>query len=221
MSLQLKGVNKSFQQGETRLPILQNLSLTVTPGKVVAVIGESGSGKSTLLSLIAGFEPLDEGEISWDGESTKTWDDKRWAAFRKSGLGFVFQNYHLIPYLTAEENVALPLRLLGREHAQETAKALLAKLGLQARATHLPGQLSGGERQRTAMARALVHRPSLILADEPTGSLDVKTGAQVLDTMFGVLKDLGQTALIVTHSQEVAARCDSVLSLRQGHLWPV
>ncbi|MGZ3722533.1 MAG: ABC transporter ATP-binding protein [Bdellovibrionales bacterium] len=219
MSLKLSGVGKSFQQGASALKIITDLNLEMQSGEILAVVGESGSGKSTLLSLIAGFEKPDAGEISWNGAATRSWSDDDWARFRKENLGFVFQHYHLIPYLSASENVALPLRLLGREDFAAQTAELLAQLGMSDRGHHLPAQLSGGERQRVAIARALIHRPSLVLADEPTGSLDVKTGDQVLQVLFGILRERKQTAMVVTHSQEVAARCDRVLTLKQGKLW--
>lgn len=222
MTLQLKGLAKSFVQGESQLRILEDLNLDLSPGEIAAVVGESGSGKSTLLSLLAGFENPDAGTLLWNGEATSEWNEARWAEFRKSSLGFVFQNYHLIPYLNALENVALPLRLLGHSgnEATDRARQLLGQLGLAARETHLPNQLSGGENQRVAIARALVHRPALVLADEPTGSLDARTGQNVLDLLFSLLKQSKQTALVVTHSAEVAARCHRVLTLKQGKLWP-
>ena len=219
MSLTLDRVGKSFQQGEVPLRILVDLSLAVRPGEILAIVGESGSGKSTLLSLIAGFEQPDDGEVRWSDDPTRTWSDQRWSQFRKANLGFVFQNYHLIPYLTAAENIALPMRLLGRAGAEDAAANWCERLGISARQAHLPHQLSGGERQRVAIARALVHRPELVLADEPTGSLDIKTGEQVLQILFDTLHELKQTALVVTHSQDVARRCDRVLTLRQGRLW--
>lgn len=218
MTLKLEKIAKSFHQSGTELRILENLELNLVAGEIVAVVGQSGSGKSTLLSLLAGFEQPDSGDIAWDGESTRSWNEERWASFRRESLGFVFQNYHLIPYLTAGENVALPLRLKGLPASG--ADALLGKLGLENRLTHLPTQLSGGESQRVAIARALIHKPRLVLADEPTGSLDARTGVQVLDLLFDLLRSAKQTALIVTHSQEVAAKCDRILTLRQGKLWP-
>lgn len=220
MNLRLQDVAKSFRQADGDLKILENLDLEVRTGEVVAIVGESGSGKSTLLSLLAGFERPDRGRLSWDGEDAAAWDENRWAQFRKGALGFVFQSYHLIPYLTALENAALPMRLLKREGADGRARALLEGLGLGARTGHLPGQMSGGESQRVAIARALVHEPRLVLADEPTGSLDARTGAAVLELLFRLLRERRQTALIVTHSHEVAAACDRVLTLRQGRLWP-
>lgn len=222
MTLSMQGLAKSFKQGDTQLKILEDLELNLKDGEIVAVIGESGSGKSTLLSLLAGFENPDRGTMSWNGDATTDWDEKRWSEFRKRSLGFVFQNYHLIPYLTAGENVGLPLRLTGvlGEDANAAAEKLLKQLGLGARMDHLPNQMSGGESQRVAIARALVHKPSLVLADEPTGSLDARTGQTVLDLLFSLLTELKQTALIVTHSAEVAARCHRILTLRQGKLWP-
>lgn len=219
MSLRLNAVGKSFLQGESRLRILHDCSLELARGEIVAVLGESGSGKSTLLSLIAGFEKPDTGEISWDGVSSHSWTANDWADFRKSGLGFVFQEYYLIPYLTALENVALPLRILGQAGGEERAAALLEQMGLKNRLSHLSNQLSGGECQRVGIARALAHRPALVLADEPTGSLDAKTGEQVSTLLFKLLRETKQTALIVTHSAEVAAKCDRVLTLREGRLW--
>lgn len=221
MTLSLQGLSKSFQQGDTELRILEDLQLELKDSEIVAVVGESGSGKSTLLSLLAGFETPDRGTITWNGDSTTTWSEERWSEFRKRSLGFVFQNYHLIPYLNALENVGLPLRLIdkGGEQATREAEQLLNQLGLGKRMDHLPSQMSGGENQRAAIARALIHKPSLVLADEPTGSLDARTGQSVLDFLFSLLNDFKQTALIVTHSQEVATRCHRVLTLRQGKLW--
>lgn len=219
MNLRLNGIAKSFLQGASRLQILNNLELDLPAGQIAAVVGESGSGKSTLLSVLAGFERPDQGQIHWDNEDSSDWNEDRWAAFRRAKIGFVFQSYHLIPYLTALENVALPLRLNGARDAEEPARALLQSVGLGARLDHLSSQLSGGECQRVAIARALIHQPQLLLADEPTGSLDLKTGAQVLDMLFEQMRGRRQTALIVTHSVDVAARCDRVFTLREGRLW--
>ncbi len=218
MNLKLQGLGKVFNQGGTPLQILSGLELDLASGEVIAVIGESGSGKSTLLSLLAGFDQPTEGEIFWDGQASSLWNADRWAAFRREQLGFVFQNYYLIPYLTALENVALPLRLLRQPGAEAEAAKFLATVGLSHRLHHLPSQLSGGESQRVGIARALIHKPRLLLADEPTGSLDSKTGGQILDALFEQLKSRGQTALIVTHSQEVAARCTRIYTLKAGKL---
>lgn len=219
MNLKLQNISKSFQQADVPLRILENLNLDLSSGEIIAIIGESGSGKSTLLSLLAGFDRPDRGVIEWEGRAVSEWTEKNWADFRKREIGFVFQNYHLIPYLTALENAALPLKLIGDARAEETARGWLGDLGLTDRASHLPSELSGGECQRVAIARALVHKPQLLLADEPTGSLDARTGQVVLDLLFELLQKYRQTALIVTHSQEVASRCHRVLTLRQGQLW--
>jgi putative ABC transport system ATP-binding protein len=219
MKLVVDKVAKSYLQGTTRLNILENLNLELNSGEIVAIVGESGSGKSTLLSLLAGLDQPDRGEIRWDGQSTSKWNEAQWAQFRKQSIGFVFQSFQLIPYLTALENAALPMRLLGQAGVNEKAQELLGLLGLGERLGHLPQALSGGENQRVAIARALIHQPRLILADEPTGSLDARTGHQVLEMFFGLLQTLKQTALIVTHSHEVASRCHRVLTLRQGALW--
>lgn len=219
MKLVLSEVTKSFLQGSNRLEILKNLGLSVASGEVSAVIGESGSGKSTLLALLAGFIKPDSGDLRWDNSSTLKWSENEWAHFRKTHLGFVFQSYHLIPYLNAVENVALPLRLIGHPDPEAKALAALEALGMAPRAHHYSSELSGGECQRVAIARALIHQPALLLADEPTGSLDQKTGTQVLDLLFRELGERRQTALVVTHSREVAARCHKVYELRDGQLW--
>jgi predicted ABC-type transport system involved in lysophospholipase L1 biosynthesis ATPase subunit len=219
LSLQVRNLVKSFAQGSEKLQILNGLQLQLKDHEIIAVVGQSGSGKSTLLSLLAGFIKPDSGQLLWREQDLTNWSANQWAEFRRKNLGFVFQSFHLIPYLTAAENVALPLRLLGDAHPDQKASALLTELGLSARLSHLPSQLSGGECQRVAIARALIHLPQLILADEPTGSLDVATGQQILDLFFSTLKARKQTALVVTHSAEVAARCDRILTMRQGQLW--
>lgn len=221
MILSLSDVKKSYQQGSKQISVLQGLDLELNPSEIVAVIGQSGSGKSTLLSLVAGFIKPDQGRIQWQNQpDTQNWGDREWSEFRKQNLGFVFQNYQLISYLTAIENAALPLKLLKREDAISRAQELLEPLGLAARGSHLPNQLSGGECQRVAIARAIIHRPRLVLADEPTGSLDETTGEQVLDLMFSILRIHSLTAMIVTHSPDIAKRCDRVLRLHQGALCP-
>lgn len=219
MNLEIKNLRKSFAQGSTQLQILKDLGFSLRTGQVAAIVGESGSGKSTFLSVLAGFEHADAGSIIWDQDDATDWAEDDWARFRRLHLGFVFQNYHLIPYLTALENVALPLRLNGHPDPEPIAKSFLSRLGLGLRLDHLSNQLSGGECQRVAIARALIHEPKLLLADEPTGSLDLKTGEQVLDLLFEELRTRRQTALIVTHSTDVAKRCDQIFTLREGRLW--
>lgn len=219
MKLKLENLSKTFSQGSAALQILNGLDLMLPSGEVIAVIGESGSGKSTLLSLLAGFDRPSAGEIFWDGQAAGSWSPDDWARFRRVNLGFIFQNYYLIPYLTALENVALPLRLLGQSvNAEAEAARYLEQMGLGHRLNHLPSQLSGGESQRVGIARALIHQPKLVLADEPTGSLDSKTGTQILEALFQQLQSRQQTALIVTHSHEVADRCSRVYALKAGKL---
>ena len=221
MNFRLDHITKSYAGDQTSLMILDDLALELNSGEIVAVIGDSGSGKSTLLSLMAGFQTPDRGVIHWGDRVTTGWSESTWAQTRRRDLGFVFQAFHLIPYLTALENVALPLRLLGRPDARARAAAALEPLGLGERGHHLPAQLSGGENQRVAIARAMVHAPGLVLADEPTGSLDQRTGETTLDLLFGRLRANTQTALIVTHADQVARRCDRTLRLKDGRLWSV
>ena len=195
--------------------LFERLSLAVADGECVAVVGESGSGKSTLLNCIAGLEPVDGGEIRVDGERIDHLDDDAMTRLRRSHYGFVFQAFHILPHLSLMQNVALPLWLLQVPDAQAEAlaRAMLARVGLGARAGDVPQQLSGGELQRVAIARALVHRPKLVLADEPTGNLDPGRAADVLDLLLGQIRDSRAAGVLVTHSRLAAARADRVLEL--------
>ncbi len=218
MILAAQRLRKSFVQGQKTIEVLSDVNFELGRGETVAIVGTSGSGKSSLLAILAGFLRPDGGDVLWNGASSNQWTEKKWSEFRKKNLGFVFQNYQLIPYLTALENASLPLKLLKIQNANETTSTLLNQLGLLERQNHLPSQLSGGESQRVAIARAIIHSPELILADEPTGSLDESTGSQVLDLFFATLKEKSLSALVVTHSPEVAKRCDRVLTLHKGVL---
>ncbi len=214
--LKLENLAKKF--GE--LEILSNINLQLAQGKVAALVGESGSGKSTLLNMIAGLEAVEQGKI-WIGDldiGALTANEKN--ALRASKLGFVFQQFHLMPHLSAIENVMLPLLLngLSRGESRERAMELLSKLGLTARLTALPNKLSGGEQQRVALARAVVHRPLLILADEPTGNLDPSHAQTALNLLLSTVKEFGSTLLIVTHSDKVAASADFSVRLQGGVL---
>ncbi len=195
--------------------LFERLSLAVADGECVAVVGESGSGKSTLLNCIAGLEPVDGGEIRVDGERIDRLDDDAMTRLRRSHYGFVFQAFHILPHLSLMQNVALPLWLLQVPDAQAEAlaRAMLARVGLGARAGDAPQQLSGGELQRVAIARALVHRPKVVLADEPTGNLDPGRAADVLDLLLGQIRDSRAAGVLVTHSRLAAARADRVLEL--------
>jgi putative ABC transport system ATP-binding protein len=216
--LRLRGLEKSY--GAARL--LAGADLEVAAGEWVAIVGESGSGKSTLLNLVAGLDRPDGGEVLLEGRALDFRDDDALALWRRKHVGFVFQAFHLLPYLTVAENVALPLALLGHAKDEREARALAAleSVGLAAFGERRPATLSGGEMQRAAIARALVHRPSLLLADEPTGNLDAANAAGVLDCLAAAVKDAGASALMVTHSPVAAARADRVLRLSGGRLAP-
>ena len=215
--LQVRGLAKAFAGGA---PLFDSLDLTVPRGEWAAIVGESGSGKSTLLNIVAGLDRPDRGEVRLDGHALDFGNDDALTLWRRKNVGFVFQAFHLLPYLTVEQNVALPLALLGagaRERS-ERAATMLEAVGLAAFASRRPGSLSGGEMQRVAIARALVHTPALVLADEPTGNLDETNAAAVLDCLRAAVKTAGAAALMVTHSQKAAATADRVLRLAGGAL---
>jgi len=205
--LRLSGVTKRFG-GRT---VLKAVSLEVAPGELVAVLGESGIGKSTLLNVIAGLEPVDAGAISFDGLEIAALSDDAATRLRREHFGFVFQAFHLLPYLTVEQNVALPLVLRGRDAAdlRTRSRALIGAVGLGGREAAMPRELSGGELQRVAIARALVGEPRLVLADEPTGNLDPDNARQVLEILRGQVKRHGAAGILVTHSEAAAATCDT------------
>ena len=214
--LQVRGLAKSFASGA----LFDGVDLEVASGQRVAIVGESGCGKSTLLNIVAGLDRPDRGEVLLAGQPLDFADDDALARWRRANVGFVFQAFHLLPYLDVEENVALPLALLGEARAPrlERARAMLASMGLAGFERRKPASLSGGEAQRAAIARALVHRPALLLADEPTGNLDEGNAALVLDTLERVVRGSGASALMVTHSTLAAARADRVLRLAAGRL---
>ncbi len=215
--LEARGLSRSFSPGSA---LLDRIDLTVAPGEWVAIVGESGSGKSTLLNVIAGLDRPEAGEVRLDGKAVDYADDDSLALWRRRHLGFVFQAFHLLPYLTVAENVALPLALLGAGAGErgERASALLASVGLGGLERRRPATLSGGEMQRAAIARALVHSPRLLLADEPTGNLDEGAAGAVLDCLGDAVRRAGAAALMVTHSRLAAARADRVLRLAGGKL---
>ena len=217
--LQLRGLGKSFAPG---VPLLDAVDLDVVPGEWVAIVGESGSGKSTLLNVIAGLDRPDSGRVLLDGKPLDYDDDEALTLWRRRHLGFVFQAFHLLPYLSVAENVALPLALLGADARARGARAaeLLAAVGLAGFEARRPGTLSGGEMQRVAIARALAHSPRLVLADEPTGNLDEAAAAAVLDCLRDAVRRAGAAALMVTHSRLAAGRADRVLRLAHGRLAP-
>ena len=219
-ALVVHGLSKTFVEGGRRLTVLDGVELTVGQGDRLAIIGASGSGKTTLLQLLGGLDEPTSGEVWVAGECMTALGNTERGLLRNRALGFVYQFHHLLPEFTALETVARPLlvRGVGGAQAAEEAESLLTRVGLGERLTHRPAQLSGGERQRTAVARALVTKPSVVLADEPTGNLDRPTGARVFDLMLELNSVLGTSLVVVTHDPELAARMDSVQELEDGRL---
>jgi len=212
----LRGVSKTVASGDRPLTILHPLDLDVPDGQFLAIVGPSGSGKTTLLGLMAGLDAPTAGTIAIGGTDITALDEDRLAVLRGARIGFVFQFFHLVPSLTALENVLVPMELVGRRGARERATALLAEVGLADRAHHYPTQLSGGEQQRVAIARALANDQPLILADEPTGNLDGQNGRHILDLLLSVRAERKVTLVLVTHDNEIAALADARLTLRDG-----
>jgi putative ABC transport system ATP-binding protein len=217
-AISLAGVNLSLGQGAARVHILKGVNLNVGRGEAVGLIGPSGSGKSTLLMVIAGLERPDQGSVAVTGQDISKLNEDALARFRGRQIGIVFQSFHLIPTMTALENVAVPLELAGTRDAFERAAAELKAVGLGARIAPYPAQLSGGEQQRVALARALAPRPAILVADEPTGNLDEATGREIIDLMFARFTGHAMTLVLVTHDAPLARRCDRVIRLRSGHL---
>ncbi len=216
--LEINHLSKSYQQGNSQILVLDDLGLSVTKGETVAILGKSGSGKSTLLSLLAGLDYPDQGSIAIAGTDITKLAEKPLAKFRGQSMGIVFQQYHLIPHLTAVENVSLPLEITKDPEAIQKAEKALDNVELLNRKTHFPHQLSGGEKQRVALARAMVTEPSIILADEPSGNLDGTTGEKVMDLLFELVERNKTTLLLVTHNEELAKKCSKQVRLVSGKL---
>jgi putative ABC transport system ATP-binding protein len=216
--LEAKKLRKEVGSPEGTLTILDDVSLAVNAGESVAVVGASGAGKSTLLALLAGLDAPTAGEVWLEGTELSALDEDGRAAMRGQHVGFVFQSFHLVPSLTALENVMLPLELAGRTDARQAAREVLSQVGLAGRLGHYPRQLSGGEQQRVAIARAFVTSPSVLFADEPTGNLDTATGARVVQLLFDLNRATGTTLVLVTHDRDLAARCDRMVELDAGRL---
>ncbi len=214
--LRVENLSKTYNNGNRKLVILEKINFDIEEGETFAIVGPSGSGKTTLLGLSAGLDRSDEGTIELCGENLSELDEDDRAALRNRHVGFVFQNFQLIPTLTALENVAVPLELRGDSSAENEATALLEKVGLKDRMNHYPTQLSGGEQQRVALARAFCNKPKILFADEPTGNLDEATGQNVIDLLLTLNKDLGTTLVIVTHDMELAKKAQRILKLRGG-----
>ncbi len=216
--IELRGVCKRVPSGDGTLTILHPLDLIIPSGRVVAITGPSGSGKSTLLGLLAGLDAPTEGAVVIDGVDITALDEDSLARLRGRSIGFVFQFFHLLPSLTAVENVRVPMEIAGEKQAARRADALLAEVGLADRRHHYPSQLSGGEQQRVAIARALANDPPVVLADEPTGNLDSQTGRQVIELLLGVNRARKTTIVLVTHDAELAAMADVTVALRDGRV---
>ena len=214
--IELRGVSKSVMSGDRRLTILHPLTMTIPAGQFLAIVGPSGSGKSTLLGLLAGLDAPSAGEVIIDNTSITGLGEDGLARLRGKSIGFVFQFFHLVPSLTAFENVMVPMELAGHPDPEGRATALLAEVGLADRGHHYPSQLSGGEQQRVAIARALANDPPIVLADEPTGNLDSVTGRHIMDLLLGVHRTRRTTLILVTHDAELAALADARLVLRDG-----
>jgi len=211
-------LSKHISSGDSTLRILTDLTLQVTAGERLAIVGSSGSGKSTLLGLLAGLDSPTSGKVLINSEDIGLLDEDGRAAVRGRSMGFVFQSFQLLPSLTALENVMLPLQLAGNDNARDIALAALTRVGLDQRLKHYPRQLSGGEQQRVAIARAFAPNPSILFADEPTGNLDAVTGQKIIELLFELNEEAGTTLILVTHDAVLAARCQRVLRLQSGQL---
>jgi len=216
--LSLRDVSLTLDGNAGPVDILRSISLDVGRGETLGLVGPSGSGKSSLLMLMGGLESVSSGSVSALGQDLTRMDEDALARFRRENMGVVFQSFHLIPTMTALENVATPLELAGHRDAFDRAEAELEAVGLAHRAGHYPGQMSGGEQQRVALARASAPRPAILLADEPTGNLDEASGAAIVDLLFGLRDRHGATLVMVTHAMELARRCDRMVRLRDGRI---
>lgn len=216
MILSVSNISKYFDQGETTIKALDDITFELSKSDSLAIIGPSGSGKTTLLSLLAGLDSPTKGEITISNQKITELNEKELTLFRSKNIGIVFQQFHLMPHLTALENVSLPLEIIGENNVNEKALTILKQVGLGNRADHFSHQLSGGENQRVAIARALVTRPKIILADEPSGNLDTETGIKVMDLLFNLTKEADSALILITHDLQLANRCSRKLSIKGG-----
>ncbi len=216
--LNIEQVSKTYSSGSKKITVLEDITFSVAEGTSFSIVGPSGSGKTTLLGLCAGLDQPDSGTITLCGEVVRELNEDRRALLRNRKVGFVFQDFQLLPTLTALENVAVPLELQGAKNASKIARELLDKVGLADRVHHYPSQLSGGEQQRVAVARAFSNSPSILFADEPTGNLDAVTGEKIIDLLFNLNKELGTTLVIVTHDLELAQKTQNILRLKGGKI---
>ena len=216
--LDLQNVSKTYQSGSRKLTVLDQVTFSIQAGETIAIVGPSGSGKTTLLGLCAGLDSSSTGSVVLNGESLEKLNEDQRAAVRSRDVGFIFQNFQLLPTLTALENVMVPLELKKRTNAKEKAMELLDKVGLKDRATHYPTQLSGGEQQRVSIARAFANAPKILFADEPTGNLDTETGAMIENLIFDLNKEQGTTLVLVTHDMELAAKTQRIVHIKGGKI---
>lgn len=214
----MEHVTKVYGEGDSRVWALHDVSMTVKQGEIVSIVGASGSGKSTLLHVMGGVDTPTSGKVVVDGKDITKLNDEQMAIFRRRKVGFIFQAYHLIPVLTVEENITMPILLDHRKPDREYVEQIMELLGLQDRRKHLPNQLSGGQQQRTAIARALANQPSLILADEPTGALDSKNGNEVIALLQSSVKKLNQTLVLITHNIDLAREADRIIKIADGEI---
>ena len=218
MLIQAKGLSKIYGSGENQVVALDKANLTIAPGDFISIIGPSGSGKSTLLHLLSGLDHPTSGSLTYDGQEIYTLSDKELSAFRRRQMGFIFQQFNLLPVLTARENILMPLLLDKKQPDEGYLDQLAELLGLRERLDHLPHELSGGQQQRVAIARALIAQPEVIFADEPTGNLDSKSGGEVMDMLKSIRDRMGKTLVIITHDNRIAAMADRRLTIMDGVL---
>ena len=218
MLIQAKGLSKIYGSGENQVVALDKANLTIAPGDFISIIGPSGSGKSTLLHLLSGLDHPTSGSLTYDGQEIYTLSDKELSAFRRRQMGFIFQQFNLLPVLTARENILMPLLLDKKQPDEGYLDQLAELLGLRERLDHLPHELSGGQQQRVAIARALIAQPEVIFADEPTGNLDSKSGGEVMELLKGIRERMGKTLMIITHDNRIAAAADRQLTIMDGVL---
>ena len=218
MLIKAKGLSKIYGSGENQVVALDKANLTIAPGDFISIIGPSGSGKSTLLHLLSGLDHPTSGSLTYDGQEIYTLSDKELSAFRRRQMGFIFQQFNLLPVLTARENILMPLLLDKKQPDEGYLNQLAELLGLRERLDHLPHELSGGQQQRVAIARALIAQPEVIFADEPTGNLDSRSGGEVMELLKGIRERMGKTLVIITHDNRIAAAADRKLTIMDGVL---
>ena len=218
MNIEAKELSKVYGQGESRVTALDRVSLTIVPGDFISIMGPSGSGKSTLLHLLSGLDRPTGGRLTYDGKDIYSLSDRELSAFRRRRIGFIFQQFRLLPVLTARENLILPLLLDKKQPDEAYVQELAGLLGIENRLTHLPHELSGGQQQRVAIARALIARPDVIFADEPTGNLDSRSGGEVMELLKTVGKELGKALVVITHDSRIAAMAERRLTIVDGVL---